>query len=115
MELSINTFINKDFNTHSSSKSLIPPHMITSKLIKNNPVMAMSKLEKITDLQKDKMAIDLFIDKLQRLFMWYCSMGQSSDVNKMSMTKFLKFLKDSRILKTQYYNPGLHNKMDLFQ
>ena len=35
---------------------------------------------------------------MQRMFMWYCSVGDNLNSNKMNATKFLKLLKDSELI-----------------
>ena len=56
-------------------------------------------MEKERDLEKEMLALDLYLDKIQRLFMWYCSVGDNLNANKMPATKFLKLMKDCKIVK----------------
>ena len=51
-------------------------------------------------IQKTKSLIDQYMEKLQRLFMWYCSVGDNTNSNKMPQTKFAKFLKDCKLVRT---------------
>jgi len=44
------------------------------------------------------MALDLFADKMRRIFLWYCSLGSSADNNHMTIVKFVKLLKDAGVV-----------------
>ncbi len=50
------------------------------------------------EAEPERIAIEMCTDKLQRLFMWYCSISDNSNTNKMPMSKFMTFLKDSGII-----------------
>ena len=39
-----------------------------------------------------------FQDRLKQVFMWYCSFTESGNENKMTLSKFLLFVKDSGVL-----------------
>jgi hypothetical protein len=45
--------------------------------------------------EQERIAIEMCTDKLQRLFMWYCSISDNSNTNKMPLSKFILFLKDA--------------------
>jgi len=125
MELS-SGFLNVTKNapkSYSSQHSLIPPPKILSKLIINNPLAVKEEHKYCTSFivtliatqeeeekpgndpvksqrtsEQERIAIEMCTDKLQRLFMWYCSISDNSNTNKMPMSKFMSFLKDAGLL-----------------
>ena len=60
---------------------------------KENKVVA--KEERIEGLGQ---AIELNQDRLLRIFSYYCSFGEPLNTNKMRSSKFIKLLKDAKLL-----------------
>ncbi len=48
--------------------------------------------------EEEKVAVEKCTDRLQRIFMWYCSFSESANENKMPLSKFVLFVKDAGAL-----------------
>jgi hypothetical protein len=72
--------------------SLIPSSHVLAKIIKNDPIALQYIEEKKVRVDKD------YTKQLQRLFVQYCSINDNSKSNRMTLFKFLTFLKDVGIL-----------------
>eukprot|EP00826_Nyctotherus_ovalis_P026754 TRINITY_DN2086_c0_g2_i1.p1 TRINITY_DN2086_c0_g2~~TRINITY_DN2086_c0_g2_i1.p1 ORF type:complete len:492 (+),score=188.14 TRINITY_DN2086_c0_g2_i1:219-1694(+) len=106
MELS-NGFISLYKNTTkspSAQHTLVPPQDTLAELIRRNPLTPESsepEAEKGSRAEEqERIAIEMCTDKLQRIFIWYCSVNDNSNTNKMPLYKFLMFLKDADMSKT---------------
>lgn len=65
------------------------------------------------EAEKTQKEIEICTDKLQRLFMWYCTISDNSNTNKMRLSKFLIFLKDAQLLAGQE-KEGKFNLINVF-
>ena len=61
--------------------------------------------------EQERTAVETCTDKLQRIFMWYCSFSESSNSNKMPLSKFILFIKDAGILAGTHESVG--NKLTI--
>ena len=74
--------------------SLIPPSYVLAKIIKNDPIPTGPQY-----IEERKIKVDKdYIKQLQRLFVQYCSINDNSKTNRMTLFKFISFLKDVGIL-----------------
>ena len=81
--------------TPKSSKGMSrrTPSAFAMRYDKENKVVA--KEERIEGLGQ---AIELNQDRLLRIFSYYCSFGEPLNTNKMRSSKFIKLLKDAKLL-----------------
>jgi hypothetical protein len=89
-------------------KALVRPEQVPPRLISNNPLdksakkgnkiegEAMSVMELAN--AGEKVSIEECKERLKQIFMWYCSLTESGNENKMTLTKLLLFAKDSGVL-----------------
>ncbi len=61
--------------------------------------------------EDEKTAVESCTDRLQKIFMWYCSFSESSNANKMPLSKFVLFIKDAGLLVGTQNMPG--NKLTI--
>ena len=98
--------------------NLIPPPEITARIIINNPLdirprrvknlssskksaLAQYTVESMGSVvipEEEKQGVEACTDKLQQIFMWYCSFSESANENKMPLSKFVLFVKDAGVL-----------------
>jgi len=96
-----------------SKKALVKPEQIPHKLIDNNSLDKSAKRGKqgtsikiesdmISVMEsastEEKASIEECKERLKQIFMWYCSLTESGNENKMTLTKLLLFAKDSGVL-----------------
>jgi hypothetical protein len=101
MELSSGFQRLQKIGTKFSFNSLIPAQSVLQQIILNNPMdfpEQKDAVKKERFIEKEMMALDLFSDKLRRIFLWYCSIGTSSDSNQLTIVKYIKLLKDAGII-----------------
>jgi hypothetical protein len=78
----------------------VPQQEILTELIRRNPLTLESEEKAVNLEEQERIAVEMCTDKLQRIFIWYCSVNDNSNTNKMPLYKFLMFLKDSDMSKT---------------
>ena len=81
--------------------SLIPPLDVTEELVENNPwsesTPPLSPRQSLLSYESAR-ARNECVDKLQKLFLAYCPIGATSNINKMPLYKYLAFLKDCELI-----------------
>jgi hypothetical protein len=102
MELSSGFQRLQKIGTKFAFNSLIPSQPVLQQIIVNNPMDLPEPKEIVKKerfIEREMMALDLFSDKLRRIFLWYCSIGTSADSNQLTIVKYIKLLKDAGIIK----------------
>jgi len=84
----------------SIQHTLIPPSYILDEVIINNPLTP--EIQYVQDKEiENQEAIELqaVSNLLQKHFIWYSSMNDNGNINKIPLTRFLMFVKDTGLLK----------------